>query len=196
MSKRAIAPQATANANPGSTRDQVLGTARRLIQTRSYLGLSFQDVADAVGVRKPSLYHHFPSKEALGAEVLLDAMEAFRRWTRPLAERPPADQLNAYFKMYRNDIRAGEQVCPGGSFVAGWDCIEDGLRRAVREIRSEQVLWLTGVLGALLPSRKGAGALASYVYATCQGALITARMTGRVKDFDDVIAEVKSSLLA
>ncbi|MES2937285.1 MAG: TetR/AcrR family transcriptional regulator [Pseudomonadota bacterium] len=168
--------------------------ARRLIQTRSYLGFSFQDVADAVGVRKPSLYHHFPSKEALGAQVLGEAGEAFRRWAQSVAGRTPADRLDAYFKMYRNDVRAGERMCPGGSFAAGWDCIEDGLRRAVREIRAEQVLWLTGVLGALLPAGKPVSALASYVYASCQGALSTARMTGRVEDYDEVIAQVESTL--
>jgi TetR/AcrR family transcriptional regulator, transcriptional repressor for nem operon len=187
-------PVPTPSTPPASTRDQALAAARGLIQTRSYLGFSFQDVADAVGVRKPSLYHHFPSKEALGAEVLSEAAEAFRRWARPIAERPPADRLNAYFKMYRNDLRAGERVCPGGSFVAGWDCIEDGLRAAVREIRAEQVLWLTGVLGALLPAGKPASAMASYVYAVCQGALSTARMSGRVEDFDDVIAQLKQTL--
>lgn len=196
MSRRAIPEIGSSGAPAAGTREQAVRAARRLIQTRSYLGFSFQDVADTVGVRKPSLYHYFPSKEALGAEVLREAAEAFRRWAQSIDQRAPADRLNAYFQMYRNDLRAGEQVCPGGSFVAGWDCIEPQLRRYVREIRDEQVLWLTGVLGALLPAGKSASALASYVYASCQGALSTARMTGRVEDYDEVIAQVKQSLFA
>jgi TetR/AcrR family transcriptional repressor of nem operon len=193
MSRRALTPIAASGARVG-TRDQAVSAARRLIQTRSYLGFSFQDVADAVAVRKPSLYHYFPSKEALGAEVLSEAAEAFRRWAQLRADREPAERLDAYFAMYRNDIRAGERVCPGGSFVPGWDCIDDDLRRAVREIRADQVLWLTGVLGALLPSGKPATALANYVYASCQGALVTARMTGRLEDFDEVIDQVRNTL--
>lgn len=183
------------NAAPrGSTRDEVVRTARRLIQTRSYLGFSFQDVADVVGVRKPSLYHHFASKEALGTEVLQQARAAFRDWAQTHADLAPAAQLEAYFAMYRNDLHAGERVCPGGSFVPGWDSIEPGLRHLVREIRAEQVQWLTGVLKGLVPGEISANSLASYVYATCQGALITARMTGRVEDFDEVLAQVQHTL--
>jgi TetR/AcrR family transcriptional repressor of nem operon len=32
------------------------------------------------------------------------------------------------------------------------------------------------------------------VFAACQGALLSARMTGRAEDFDEVVAEVKRSL--
>lgn len=195
MSRRAIPAHAPSGAPAPSTRDQAVHAARRLIQTRSYLGFSFQDVADAVGVRKPSLYHHFPSKEALGAQVLQDAREAFRRWVDSTASRSPADRLDAYFQLYRDDLRAGERVCPGGAFVAGWDCVEDALRAGVREIRADQVLWLTAVLGTVLPAGKPASALASYVYASCQGALFTARVTGRVEDFDEVVAQIRHTLL-
>lgn len=194
MTQRALARIASSGTANLSTREQAVVAARRLIQTRSYLGFSFQDVATAVGVRKPSLYHHFASKEALGAEVLRAAMEAFRSWAQSVAGRPGAERLDLYFEMYRNDIRAGERVCAGGSFVAGWDCIEDDLRQAVRQIRSEQVLWLTGVLGAVLPGGKPASVLAGFVYASCQGALSTSRMTGRVEDFDEVIDQVKQTL--
>lgn len=194
MRRHTLAPASPSGTPAAGTREQAVRAARRLIQTRSYLGFSFQDVADAVGVRKPSLYHHFPSKEALGAEVLREAGEAFRRWAQSVAGLPPDQRLDAYFRMYRDDIRAGERVCPGGSFVAGWECVEEGLRQGVRELRADQVLWLTGVLGALLPAGKPASALAGYVYAGCQGALATARMSGRVEDYDEVIAQVRQTL--
>lgn len=96
-----------------STREQILRVARELIQTRSYLGFSFQDVANAIGIRKPSLYHHFPTKEALGIEVLREAMQAFKDWT-VAKERLPQAALDAYFCMYRNGLHAGEGVCPAG----------------------------------------------------------------------------------
>ncbi|MBT2299425.1 TetR/AcrR family transcriptional regulator [Variovorax paradoxus] len=178
------------------TRAQILRVARELIQTRSYLGFSFQDVANAIGIRKPSLYHHFPTKEALGIEVLREAMQAFKDWT-VAKERSPQAALDAYFRMYRNGLHAGEGVCPAGALAPGWDCINEELRQAVRDLRSTQVLWLTGVLGALASGRKPSapvGELAAYVFAVCQGALLAARMTGRVDDFDESIAQLKRSL--
>jgi TetR/AcrR family transcriptional repressor of nem operon len=180
----------------GSTREQILGVARALIETRSYLGFSFQDVADAVGIRKASLYHHFPTKEALGIAVIRQATQLFKDWDAARV-RTPKDALESYFRMYRNTLRAGSGMCPAGALAPGWDCINEELRQAVQELRNTQVMWLTGVLGALLPARqKGASvaSLAAYVFSVCQGALLSARMTGRVDDFDAAIAQLRSSL--
>lgn len=175
-----------------TTRDQILQVARELIQTRSYLGFSFQDVADHVGIRKASLYHHFPTKEALGIEVLRGATQAFKDWTTAKPRAPQA-ALDAYFRMYRNGLHAGEGVCPAGALAPGWDCIDEDLRRAVRNLRNAQILWLGGVLGALTPGGV-VGASAAYVFAACQGALLSARMTGQVEDFDEAIEQLKKSL--
>jgi len=180
----------------GSTREQILGVARQLIETRSYLGFSFQDVADAVGVRKASLYHHFPTKEALGIEVIRQATQSFKAWDAAKVRTPEA-ALESYFRMYRNTLKAGSGMCPAGALAPGWDCINDELRQAVQELRQTQVLWLTGVLGALMPARKkgaSVASLAGFVFAASQGALLAARMTGRVEDFDEAIAQLRSSL--
>jgi TetR/AcrR family transcriptional repressor of nem operon len=180
----------------GSTREQILGVARGLIETRSYLGFSFQDVADAVGIRKASLYHHFPTKEALGIAVIRQATQFFKDWDAARV-RTPKDALESYFRIYRNTLRAGSGMCPAGALAPGWDCINEELRLAVQELRNTQVMWLTGVLGALSPARqKGASvaSLAAYVFSVCQGALLSARMTGRVDDFDAAIAQLRGSL--
>lgn len=181
----------------GSTREQILAVARSLIETRSYLGFSFQDVADAVGIRKASLYHHFPTKEALGIAVIREATQLFKNWEAAKV-RTPKDALESYFRMYRNTLKAGSGMCPAGALTPGWDCINEELRQAVQELRNTQVLWLTGVLGALAPAgrKKGASAasLAAYVFSVCQGALLASRMTGRAEDFDEAIAQLRSSL--
>jgi len=185
----------TAVIETSTTREEILSVARNLIQTRSYLGFSFQDVADRVGIRKPSLYHHFPTKEALGVEVLHAATDAFRKWaaaTSPTA----ALKLSAYFELYRWGLRAGLAVCPAGALAPGWDCIEPKLRRAVRSLRDEQVQWLSGVFNADPRNRQRAGELAAFVFAACQGALLSARMTGAVEDFDAVIAQVRAAIAA
>lgn len=179
-----------------STRAQILRVARQLIQTRSYLGFSFQDLADQVGIRKASLYHHFPTKEALGVEVLREAGQGFRDW----AAKPRAADaaLDAYFRMYRQAMKAGAAVCPAGALAPGWDCINEELRQTVRELRSTQVMWLTGVLGALVPAQaqkdNPVASLAAFVFSSCQGALLASRMTGRVEDFDDAIAQLRRAL--
>jgi TetR/AcrR family transcriptional repressor of nem operon len=184
----------TAAASPNDTREQILRVARKLIQTRSYLGFSFQDIANLVGIRKPSLYHHFPSKEALGVEVLRRSTEAFEVWTAAMTI-PPARKLDAYIRMFRDTLHAGQQMCPAGALAPGWDCIDAELRAAVQALRRTQIDWLTGVLAELGPPRQ-ARQRAGYLFAACQGSLLSARMTGDVADFDDAIALARRSLLA
>ena len=48
-----------------ATREAIIEAAARVFQTKGYHAASVQDIADAVGILKGSLYHHFESKEEL-----------------------------------------------------------------------------------------------------------------------------------
>ncbi|UJR82289.1 TetR/AcrR family transcriptional regulator [Sandaracinus amylolyticus] len=82
-SRRSSAPK-KADAKPRpepDARDRILRAATKLIAQKGLDATSLQDIADAVGMRKPSLLWHFASKDELHRAVL-DAL--LSRWNEAL----------------------------------------------------------------------------------------------------------------
>lgn len=52
------------------TRERILVEASRLFAVRGYFGTSTRDIADAVGLKQPSLFFHFATKQAIAEELL------------------------------------------------------------------------------------------------------------------------------
>lgn len=63
--------------DPIDTSEVILDAALRLFARGGYDGTSLQAIADEVGMRKPSLLYHFPSKDELRLAVL---RRVFARW--------------------------------------------------------------------------------------------------------------------
>jgi len=61
-------------AGEGVTQALILQHAQQLFQERGYSGVAMGDIAAAVGVTKPTLYYHFPHKDALYTEMVVDIL--------------------------------------------------------------------------------------------------------------------------
>lgn len=57
-------------AESGSVRERLIAAATHLFAARGFEATPIQAIADEVGLTKPALLHHFPSKEHLRLEVL------------------------------------------------------------------------------------------------------------------------------
>jgi AcrR family transcriptional regulator len=56
-------------------REQLLDTAAQLIAERGFHGVSMHDIGAACGVTGPAIYRHFPGKDAMLAQMLVEISE-------------------------------------------------------------------------------------------------------------------------
>ncbi len=75
-----------------ATAERILAAGEALFAERGYHGTTLRDVAGRVGLRIPSLYNHFPSKDALYAAVLERGIGPVVALLSELSLAPPAER--------------------------------------------------------------------------------------------------------
>lgn len=74
-------------------RRELTREAARLFAERGYHGTSLAEVADALGIQKPSLYHHIATKEDLLWEVAWAGAEAFHAALDAVPDGPATERI-------------------------------------------------------------------------------------------------------
>ncbi len=77
--------------------EAIVAAAARIFAEQGYAAVGMRDVAEAVGVRGASLYHHFASKEEILYAICLTVTEEPNELNLPLLDAPgtPAQRLAA-----------------------------------------------------------------------------------------------------
>jgi len=80
-----------------STKSKIIRVALRMVSEKGYEWLSFQKVADEIGIAKSSIYHYFKKKEDLGIAIMDSVEETFqKKKEKILTYESEKEKLNAY----------------------------------------------------------------------------------------------------
>lgn len=83
-------------------REDIVARAAEIFARDGYAAVGMRDIADAVGIKGASLYHHFSSKEEILFAVCLTVTQEPAEQTLPLLDAPgtPTERLSALVRAH------------------------------------------------------------------------------------------------
>jgi AcrR family transcriptional regulator len=147
-------------------REQILDSAAALFAERGFHGVSVVELGAACGISGPALYKHFPSKDAMLAEMLVEISEELLRVgrERSAAAATPADALHALVAWHVDFALRHKPLIVVQD--RDWSSLPDDARERVRSLQRRYVgLWadrLRELHADLTPRRARAMAHAAF----------------------------------
>lgn len=169
-----------------STSEKILDIAQSLIVAGGYNGFSYADISAAIGIRKASIHHHFPTK----AELVTVLVDRYRQQAETglhsLREQvaSPAEQLQFYLNYWDTCIRdASQPFCVCAMLAGEMQMLPDEVASRVRAHFQTLAAWLTAVLSAgaeqdLFRLNRSPEEEAQMLMASVHGAMLSARALG------------------
>jgi TetR/AcrR family transcriptional repressor of nem operon len=168
------------------TRERILLRATDLVARRGFRATSVNDLVEATGVNRGSLYFHFPDKNALGVAMLERAGEQFQASIKEsLTGTSPGRRLENFFQAA---LRAHESTGFVGGCLWGNTALEvsdaEGHERFVEIVRDVFAAWMGMIEGVITEAQQSgqvrgdmqAAALASQTVAVIEGGIMLSRL--------------------
>jgi TetR/AcrR family transcriptional repressor of nem operon len=184
-----------------ATADLILDVAQELLQTRGYNGISYQDIADQVGIRKASIHHHFATKAELGVKLVRRYRRQWQRFLAGIDESKLGawEKFDGYLEPFRATARTGDRVCLCGVLGAEFAALSIEIQQEVQEFFSDNEAWLTRLLSQGRRARDfrfsgDPDSEAAVIFACLEGSLIVARACRSPIQFETVVLQLKTRL--
>lgn len=164
--------------DPEGMRRRVLDVAADAFQRQGYHATGMHELMRQAGVTGGALYHHFPTKKALGLAVIAErvAAQVQETWIDPVLAAPTAA---AGIRAVLTDIAAGLDArgavsgCPLNNLALELSLSDPDFRAGIQAVFAR---WRTALAGKLRadgwPEPEG---LAAFVVAACSGAMAMAK---------------------
>lgn len=179
-----------------SSRDKILDAATKMAQAHGYGGLNLRALAEDVGIKAASLYHHFPSKADLATAVARRYWEDAAAGLEVLSSKAadPAERLRRFPGTFRTALENDNRICLCSFMTAEFDDLPETVRTEVEAFTDVNVSWLGKTLVAAgIVGIKDATKRAHAIFAAVAGAQLMARGRSDIKIFDAVIKNYQAA---
>ncbi len=167
--------------NPDLTRETLLKAAFDEFYVHGFQAASLDRIIEHVGVTKGALYHHFPSKKALGYAVVDEVIRPrhIEEWIQPLqsTDDPIAVMVDAM--QHRLETLDPESItcgCPLNNLAMEMSPLDEGFRERTASLF---VLWKNAIAQALARGQ-GAGTVVDKISPARTASFIVAAMEGSI----------------
>jgi TetR/AcrR family transcriptional repressor of nem operon len=168
------------------TKEKILKEGRALLQRHGYNGFSFQDIADRLDIKKPSLYDHYASKEDLILAILQDYNDTFDRWIMTVKEDTPLQRVQKVFDVFYVFSCDKGKVCPVLSLAADFQGLTKVVQKEMKAFVDKWLHWLElqiaeGQKKGQIRKDMDAKNLAIFIYNQAMGSQFQARVQANPK---------------
>lgn len=170
--------------------DRILAAATKIAQAHGYGGLNVRGLAEQVGIKAASLYHHFPSKADLAAAVAKRYWEDSTVTLEALSAetQDPLAALRRYPETFRRSLENDNRMCLGSFMAAEYDDLPAVVQKEVQAFADVNVAWLAKTLvAAQVAGVDEAPRQAQAIFAAIAGAQLMARGRSDITLFDALI---------
>lgn len=194
----------TVSATKG-TRERLLDVAQDLIQKRGINAFSFQDLSEAVGIRKASVHHHFATKSDLIESLMKRFLRQFEEMIRKVvtSKANGRTKLKRYCNLFHETLNEGnnDKGCFCGMLMAEVMSVEKGVQGQIQQFIRKNVdvveaILSEGVEDGTLALPSGSKSAALVVLSTLEGALLIARCDQGPTQFSTVVKDLITLLSA
>ena len=185
------------------TREKIIDAAAEEIYRVGFQAASLCDILTKLGISKGALYHHFPSKLALGYAVLDDLLlsKIGSVWDAALSQEDPVEGLCTMLES-EAQVMSGLRLncgCPINNLAQEMSPVDEGFRQRIEKIYR---VWQRRVQNALAGAQQrgllrediDAGETAYFVIASIQGAIGLAKNAQNCDIFRSSIKGLSSYL--
>lgn len=168
------------------TKTKMLKEGKALLQKHGYNGFSFQDIANFLEIKKPSLYDHYASKEDLIIAILEEYGAKFDLWSEQINNLSALQKIEQVFHVFYSFSCDEKKVCPVLALTTDLRVLSKPIQFAMKSFIDKWLAWLSKVIEEgqskkIIRKDINPKELSQIIYSQVMGSQIQARIKNNPK---------------